>query len=50
MPVGNEGKESVAQIETVQKHRRKTAPYPVDKAKFIIRRYIPDEGETPSDG
>lgn len=50
MPVGNEGKESIAQIETVQKHRRKTAPYPVDKAKFIIRKYIPDEGETPLNG
>lgn len=44
VPVGNDRKEAVAEVITVQKHRRKTAPYPVDKAKFIIRRHIPDEG------
>ena len=49
VPVGNDRKEAVAEVITVQKHRRKTAPYPVDKAKFIIRRYIPSEGEVPSD-
>lgn len=35
VPVGREGREAVAEIVTVEKHRRKTAPYPVDRAKFI---------------
>ncbi len=39
VPVGRDGKEEVAEIVTVEKHRRRTAPYPVDKAKFIKRRY-----------
>ncbi|MCD8322247.1 MAG: hypothetical protein LUC89_05095 [Oscillospiraceae bacterium] len=39
VPVGRDGREEVAEIVTVEKHRRKTAPYPVDKAKLIKRRY-----------
>ncbi|MCD7775270.1 MAG: hypothetical protein LUH40_06800 [Clostridiales bacterium] len=39
VPVGRNGKEEVAEIVTVEKHRRRTAPYPVDKAKFIKHRY-----------
>lgn len=39
VPVGNAGKEAVAEIVCVEKHRRMTAPYPVDKAKFIKCRY-----------
>ena len=43
VPVGNEGRECVAEIATVERHRRRTAPYPVDRAKRILRRYAPNE-------
>ena len=43
VPVGNEGRECVAEIATVERHRRRTAPYPVDRAKHILRRYAPNE-------
>lgn len=43
VPVGNDGKDVIVEIETVEKHRRKTAPYPVDKAKFIKYRYEDDD-------
>ncbi len=43
VPVGNDGKEAIAEIVTVEKHRRKTAPYPVDMAKFIKIRYVSDD-------
>lgn len=39
VPVGDEGKEAIVEIVCVEKHRRKTAPYPVDKAKFITCKY-----------
>lgn len=40
VPVGYDGKDAVAEVVTVEKHRRKTAPYPVDRAKFIKGRYV----------
>ncbi|MCD7793232.1 MAG: hypothetical protein LUG92_07480, partial [Oscillospiraceae bacterium] len=43
VPVGGNGKEEIAEIVTVEKHRRRTAPYPVDKAKFIKCRYTADD-------
>lgn len=43
VPVGNDGKEAVVEIVSVEKHRRKTAPYPVDKAKFIKERFEANE-------
>ena len=43
VPVGNDGRECVAEIATVERHRRRTAPYPVDQAKHILRRHAPDE-------
>ena len=43
VPVGNEGRECVAEIATVERHRRRTAPYPVDRAKRILRRHAPNE-------
>ena len=43
VPVGNDGRECVAEIATVERHRRGTAPYPVDQAKHILRRHAPDE-------
>lgn len=39
VPVGRDGKEVIAEVVTVQKHRRATAPYPVDRAKFIKGKY-----------
>ena len=43
VPVGNEGRECVAEIATVERHRRRTAPYPVDRVKRILRRHAPNE-------
>ena len=43
VPVGNDGRECVAEIATVERHRRRTAPYPVDRATRILRRYAPNE-------
>ena len=43
VPVGNDGRECVAEIATVERHRRRTAPYPVDRAKRILRRHAPNE-------
>lgn len=37
--VGRGGKDAVAEVVTIQKHRRATAPYPVDRAKFIKGKY-----------
>ncbi|MCD8237764.1 MAG: hypothetical protein LUC92_00260, partial [Clostridiales bacterium] len=39
VPVGNKGEEAVVEIQTVEKHRRKTAPYPVESTKLIKGRY-----------
>lgn len=39
VPVGRDGKEAIAEVVTIQKHRRATAPYPVDRAKFIKGKY-----------
>lgn len=41
VPVGRYEKETIAEVVTVQKNRRATAPYPVDKAKHILRRLEP---------
>lgn len=38
VPVGNEGKEVVATVVSTSQHMRLTAPYPVDKAKKIIKK------------
>ncbi len=43
VPVGAYGQEVVAEIVTVQKHRRKTAPYPPERAKWVKGRYVPEE-------
>ena len=43
VPVGKDNREAVAKIVTIEKHRRATAPYPVDKAKYIKRKA--DDGE-----
>ena len=41
VPIGRDEKEITVEVVTVQKHRRATAPYPVDKAKHILRRLEP---------
>ncbi len=43
VPIGNDGKEIVATVVSTSKHMRLTAPYPVDKAKKIIRVHKADE-------
>ena len=45
VPVGNEGKEVVATVVSISQHMRLTAPYPVDKAKKIIKKVEPAESE-----
>ena len=45
VPVGDNDREVVCEVATVEKHRRKTAPYPVDKAKRIICKYREDDSE-----
>ena len=43
VPVGYQNEEVVAEIVSVEQHTRLTVPYPVDKCKYIIRKY--DEKE-----
>lgn len=45
VPVGSEGKEVVATVASISQHMRLTAPYPVDKAKKIIKKVEPAESE-----
>lgn len=45
VPVGNEGKEVVATVVSTSQHMRLTAPYPVDRAKKIIKRVEPADNE-----
>ena len=44
VPVGNEVKEAVATVVSTSQHMRLTAPYPVDRAKKIIK-ILPAEEE-----
>lgn len=43
VPTGDSGRETAAEVVSVSQHMRLTAPYPVDKAKTIIR--IDDEDQ-----
>ncbi len=43
VPIGNDGKEVVATVVSISQHMRLTAPYPVDRAKKVIRIYKPDK-------
>lgn len=45
VPIGNDGKEVVATVVSTSQHMRLTAPYPVDKAKRIIRVIKEDNSE-----
>lgn len=44
-PVGKDNRRLVAEVVSVEQHTRRSAPFPVDKAKFIIGRYEPSEKE-----
>ncbi len=39
VPTGRDRKDVVVEVLTVQKHRRATAPYPVDRTRFIKRKH-----------
>lgn len=39
VPVGPHNKEKIAEIVSVERHTRLTVPYPVEKVKFILRKY-----------
>lgn len=39
VPVGSKNEEVVAEIVSVEQHTRLTVPYPVEKVKFILRKY-----------
>ena len=45
VPIGNEGRTIVAEVANVEKHTRATAPYPVDRAKFVLRKVDPEDEE-----
>lgn len=45
VPVGNAGKTIVAEAAVVEKHTRATAPYPVDRAKFVLGKADPQDEE-----
>ena len=39
VPVGRQNTERIATVVSVEQHSRLTVPYPVEKTKFIIRKY-----------
>ena len=43
VPVGVENKESVAKVVSVEKHLRISAPFPVEKTKKIISKYVKND-------
>lgn len=43
VPVGVENKESVAKVVSVEKHLRISAPFPIEKTKKIIGKYVKDD-------
>jgi len=43
VPVGVDNKESVAKVVSVEKHLRISAPFPIEKTKKIIRKYVKDD-------
>ena len=43
VPVGVDNKESVAKVVSVEKHLRISAPFPVEKTKKIIGKYVKDD-------
>lgn len=41
VPVGSENKEVIGRVVSVEKHLRVSAPFPVEKTKYVIRKYSP---------
>lgn len=39
VPVGNQNTERDAKIVSIEQHSRLTVPYPIEKTKFVIRKY-----------
>lgn len=39
VPVGNQNTEQVAEFVSIEQHSRLTVPYPIEKTKFVIRKY-----------
>lgn len=39
VPVGNQNAEQVAEIVSIEQHSRLTVPYPIEKTKFVIKKY-----------
>ncbi len=39
VPVGRQNEEVIAEIVSVEEHTRMSVPYPVEKVKYILRRY-----------
>lgn len=42
-PVGKENRHLVAEIVSLEQHTRRSAPFPVDKTKFIVGRYVEEK-------
>ena len=42
VPAGPDNIETVGEVVTVQKHRRKTAPFQIEKTKYVIERAVDD--------
>lgn len=47
VPVGNDGKTSVATVTRIEYHPAEEAPYPMNKIKSVIRVIEEDEADTP---
>lgn len=43
VPVGSSNRETVAKVVSVGRYRAEAVPYPVDRAKFIIRKMTDEE-------
>ena len=43
VPVGSDNKETVGEVVSVEKHLRISAPFPVEKTKKIISKYVKDD-------
>lgn len=39
VPVGSQNKEEIAEIVSIEQHSRLTVTYPIEKTKFVIRKY-----------
>ena len=43
VPVGSDNKETVGEVVSVEKHLRISAPFPIEKTKKIISKYVKDD-------